>query len=169
MNPRNLVPFIVSFLAYLLLQVFFVRQVVLFQFFFCYVYIACVLLLPFDTSRIVLLLVGFFTGFFVDLFYDTLGMHAAATTLLAFLRPNVVRLLMPQRGYEERMSLSLNSMGLQWFASYVVLLALAHHALLFLLEASSWSLLGYSLLKILASTLFTTLVLIILQYFRGED
>lgn len=168
MTTRNLVALILSFILYVLLQVLLVKHMVLFDYAFCFVYIAVVLLMPFDTSLTTLLWVGFGTGLFVDVFYDTLGMNAAALTLVAYLRQYVIRLLMPQRGYEDRMKLSLRSMGLRWFFAYTVLLTFVHHTLLFFLEASNFDLFFFTLLKVLASTLYTTLVVVSAQYLRRD-
>lgn len=168
MTTRNLVALILSFALYVLLQVFFVKHLVLFGSAFCFLYVAVVLLMPFETSLISLLWIGFGTGMVVDIFYDTLGMHAAATTLIAYLRQYVIRLLMPQRGYEERMRLSLRSMGFRWFFGYTILLAFVHHTVLFFLEANNLELFFYTFLKILASTLYTTLVVVGVQYLRKD-
>jgi hypothetical protein len=159
-----------AFLFYALLQILLFDSwyMVLFDYGFCYIYVAAILLLPFDISLIVMLLAAFGLGFVIDNFNDTLGLHASATVLIAFLRPYVIRLLTPQRGYDERMRISLQDMGLPWFASYVISLVLIHHSVLFLLEASSWTLLGTSLLKILLSTFYTGGLLLLFQYFRKK-
>jgi rod shape-determining protein MreD len=154
------------FVLYLAVQVFFVQQISLFGYAFCFIYIACILLLPFDTSQVTLLLLAFVAGFLVDMFSDTLGIHAAATTLMAYCRPAVFRLLTPQRGYEERMEISLGSMELQWMTLYIGILAFVHHFCVFMLEASNWGLFFNVLGKTLASTLFTIFVLIVLQYIQ---
>lgn len=47
-------------------------------------------------SRNALMLWAFFLGLAVDVFSDTPGMNAAATVLLAFLRPTFLRLFVPR-------------------------------------------------------------------------
>ena len=90
MTLRNIIPEVLTFIFYLLLQVFFVRQLVFFDYAFCFSYVAAVLLLPFETSRLQLVLLGFVAGLFVDIFYNTAGANAAATTLIAYLRPSII-------------------------------------------------------------------------------
>jgi len=124
--------------------------------------------LPFDTNRILVILLGFFAGMTEDIFYDTIGANAAAMTLIAFLRPSVISLLTPQRGYDERQTLSLKSMGLIWFITYVAILTVIHHFVLFLLEASDWGLFLPVMVKVICSTIFTTTVVIIIQFFRKD-
>jgi hypothetical protein len=151
---------------YLLLQVFFFRSMILFDHAFCFVYIASTLSFSFDTPKTQVLLLGFVTGIFVDFFYNTLGLHAASTVFLAFARPFILRILTPARGYEERNEPTITVMNLRWVISYVFLSALLHHTILFSLEALNLSLIVPTLIKIGSSTLYTTIVIVLLQFFR---
>jgi hypothetical protein len=146
------------------LQVFLIRNMVLFDVSFCFAYIAFILLLPFDTSPLILLLLGFSTGLLVDVFYDTLGMHAAASTLVAYFRTFIIRLNTPRGGYEQNARLSLQSMGMEWFAPYSLILIFLHHAVLFFVEASQLNLFFFTSLKVVASTAFTFVVITLIQY-----
>ena len=65
-----------------------------------YVYIMFIMLLPFEISSWLLLVISFFTGFVVDLFAGTPGMHTSATVMAGFARPYVLRLISPREGYE---------------------------------------------------------------------
>ena len=159
---------IFSFVLYLAAQVFFVRNLSIFGYAFCFVYVAFLLLLPFETPPVLLLLLGFASGFTADVFYDTLGIHSAACVLLAFLRPSVIRLITPRGELDTNMRLSLKAMGPPWFISYTVVLVFIHHAFLFSLEAANTSLILPVLIKTVCSTLFTTLVIVILQYFKQK-
>ncbi len=107
MTLREILSAVFLFLLYLVLQILLVRNLVLFDYAFCFVYIACVLLLPNETSLTWLLLIGFVTGIIVDTFYNTLGMHAAATVLMAYCRPLIVRSQIDVPGLEHRIEFSL--------------------------------------------------------------
>jgi hypothetical protein len=168
MTPRSIVSQVLIFIFYLLLQIFFVRQLVLFDYAFCFVYVASVILLPFEVNKSILILLGFVAGITVDIFYNTVGANAAAMTLTAFLRPTVINLLMPQRGYDDRQTLTLNSMGLSWFVTYTMSLIFVHHFVLFLLEASDWGLFLPVIIKVICSTIFTTMIVVIIQFFRRD-
>lgn len=164
MNSRDYILQIFYFVLYMALQIFLMRNMVLFDVSFCFVYIAFILLLPFDTSPLLLLFIGFGTGLLVDVFYDTLGIHAAATTLVAYFRPYLIRFNTPRGGYEQNVKLSLQSMGMEWFAPYSLVLIFMHHAMLFFVEASQINLFFFTTLKVLASTAFTFVVVILIQY-----
>lgn len=168
MTSKSIVSQVLIFLFYLLLQIFFVRQLVLFDYAFCFVYVASIILLPFEINKITLILLGFVAGMTVDVFYNTIGANAASMTLIAFVRPAVIGVLAPQRGYDERQTLSLNSMGLSWFITYATTLIFIHHFVLFLLEASDWGLFFPVMLKVICSTIFTTIIVVIIQFFRRD-
>ncbi len=151
-------------ITYLFLQVFFLRDVVLFDVAFCFAYIAFLLLIERDTPVISLLFIGFFFGLFIDFFYKTIGVHAAACVLFAYFRPYVLNWTAPSGGYETWMQPQVNIMGIQWFVTYAGLLILIHHTALFLVEMGSLHLIGYTLIKIMSSSLFTLSLLLLFQY-----
>ncbi len=165
MTLREILTTSFLFLLYLVLQILLVRNLVLFDYAFCFVYIACILLLPNEISLTWLLLIAFATGAIVDMFYNTLGMHAAATVLMAYCRPLIVRSQIDVPGLETRIEFSLRELGAGAFFRYVLLLTLIHHTALFFIEASSLTLLVPTLIRVGASTLFTTVSVVLIQFF----
>ncbi|WP_242921039.1 hypothetical protein [Pontibacter liquoris] len=154
---------IVQFVLFVALQILLVDNLVLFGTGFCFIYVAFLLFLPLHVNRVLLLFLGFLVGFSVDIFYDTVGIHAAASVLLAFLRPLVLNLLTPRDGYDTNDSVNIHVMGVRWFLAYTFILLLAHHAAVFFLETISFAEAGFTLVKILFSTLFTGVAMVILQ------
>jgi hypothetical protein len=66
---------------------------------------------------------------------------------------------------DARLEFSLQGLGTATFFRYVLILALIHHTALFFIEASSLSLLLPTLIRIGASTLFTTISIVLIQFF----
>lgn len=165
MTLREILSTLLLFVLYLALQILLARNIVLFDYAFCFVYIACILLLPNEISLTWLLLIAFATGVIVDTFYNTLGMHAAATVLMAYCRPVVVRSQIDVPGLESRVSFSLQELGTGAFFRYVLVLALIHHTALFFIEASSLSLVIPTLIRIAVSTVLTTVSIVLIQFF----
>lgn len=161
MNSTFGIRHIVQFILFVALQILLFDNLVLFSTGFCFIYIAFLLFLPININRLFLLLLGFIVGFTVDIFYDTMGIHAAASVLLAFLRPHILNLLTPRDGYETSDSANLHIMGWNWFLTYALILIAVHHAAVFFLEIISFE--WYTLVKIVLSTLFTGVVVVILQ------
>jgi hypothetical protein len=164
MSLREAIQYSLMILLYMALQILFLRNVVLFNYAFCFIYIGGVLLLPADTDRLYLLLIGFATGFVVDVFSNTFGMHAFATVLIAYIRPFLVNYQMEAKG-AERMDLGIRAQGLGSFLSYIVPLIFIHHAALFLMEMNNFGMILYTLTRIGASVLLSTIVLVLLELF----
>lgn len=165
MSLGEIIRYSLWFAFYVLLQILITRNIVLFNYAFCFVYVGAILLLPTEVNRTFLLIVGFLTGLVVDVFYNTLGLHAAATLLIAYLKPFWVDIQLETKGATDRVEISLSELGLGTFLTYLLPLVLIHHAALFFIEMSHFGMLGYTLLRIVASVAFTTLLLVIIQLF----
>lgn len=167
MSRSGIIQFILFF-VYTLAQVLLLRNLVLFNTAFCFLYIAFILLLPIEINTLVLMVVGFILGFTIDIFYDSMGLHAFATVLVAYLRNYWLATITPQGGYDSNSTATLSANGLQWFLVYSIPLIFLHHLFLFFIEASGFVLFWYSMLKIVASLIFTTSVIVLLQYLAPQ-
>ncbi len=126
------------------------------------VYPLFILLLPFETTVPVLLIVSFVTGITVDTFMNTAGIHAFAAVLIAYLRTNVLSALLPKNLAEyPNQSPSVKNMGWMPFLVYSSFLILLHHTSYFTIEMWSLQNIGYLLLKIVASSATSILFIII--------
>lgn len=155
---------LIGFFVYLVLQVVFIRNVVLFQTAFCFVYVVFLLLLPVELGIINLMFIGLAMGLTVDVFYDSFGTHASASVFIMFLRNNWLKLLTPQGGYDLGARPAISLGGTSWFLVYSMPLIFLHHALLFFIEAGGFHLFGFTTLKIIMSVIFTSLVMVLIQY-----
>lgn len=161
---RSNIIFVVSFFLYLFFQVIILKNAVLFHTAFCFLYVAYLLLLPVETNPLFLMVTAFVMGVFIDMFYDSLGLHALSSVLIVYLRKYWLARLTPQGGYDNGSIPGLALSGLQWFLVYAMPLIFVHHAVLFFTEAGGFQYFGFTLGKILASTVYTTLVILIVQY-----
>jgi len=76
MSYQILIFHAINSILYIILQILFLHNVMLFNVGFCYIYIAVLLLLPFEISTITLMLLGFALGLVIDLSYNMLGVLA---------------------------------------------------------------------------------------------
>lgn len=126
------------------------------------VYPLFILLLPFETTVPVLLILGFISGITIDTFMNTAGIHAFAAVFIAYLRTNVLSALLPKNLAEyQNQSPSVRNMGWIPFLVYSSFLILLHHAIYFSIELWSLQNIGYLALKILASSVTSVLFVII--------
>jgi rod shape-determining protein MreD len=155
---------IISFFIYLFYQVLILKNIVLFNTSFCFLYVAYLFFLPVDANNLILMLIGFAMGFAIDIFYDSLGLHAFACVFVMYVRNYYLSVITPQGGYDSSATPSIASNGIQWFLVYTMPLVFIHHAVLFYLEAGGFDMFWFTLLKVISSTLFTTIVTVIVQY-----
>ena len=128
------------------------------------IYVLFVLLLPFDTPKWRLLIDAFLIGIAVDIFNGTPGLNAAATVLMAFVRPFIIGITSRKSDIEDKDAPTITEMGLQWFAVYALLLILLHNLVLFWLEEFSIRLFGLVLAETVLSSLVSLLLIIIIIY-----
>ncbi|MBC9931141.1 rod shape-determining protein MreD [Chitinophaga qingshengii] len=153
---------IIRFAFLLLIQVFVLNKILIHQLVSPYLYMLFILALPFNLPRPVVMLLGFLMGISLDMFSDTMGIHAAACVFIAYLRPFIINILSPQGGFETTQKTpSMTSMGVTQFLIYAAVLVFLHHIVFFILEVFGFGNPLYLLLKIVLSTA-ASLVLIIL-------
>lgn len=128
-----------------------------------FVYVLFLILLPFDTADWAVLLLGFFLGLTLDMFTDTLGLHATACVFMAYLRKNTLRFISPREGYEGGKKPNFRDMGISWFLIYSGILVFAHHFILFFAESFRFSDFFFTLFKIIASSAFTLSLIFLMQ------
>lgn len=159
--------YIFLLLVLLLLQFFVFNKINFNGYVNPFVYTMFILVLPFSLKNWHLLLIGFFTGLIVDMFMNTLGLHAAATLVVAFIRPVVLSGVASKADFSRFRSPSM-LLGFIWFARYVLLLVLVHHTVLFFMEAFTFHHFGLTIIRIILSTIFTALFILIFEVLRTK-
>lgn len=96
-----------------------------------------VITLPLGTARSEALLWGFGIGFVADIFAGTPGISSAAMTLIAFIQPPLLEVMVP-RDSEEELHPSFSTMGRWNYLQFIALLLLLHHTIFFALEGFSY-------------------------------
>ena len=156
---------IIRFFVVILVQVLLFDNVLLGGYLNPYFYILFILLMPFETPRWLQLVAGFLLGLSIDLFTHTLGMHTAATVMMAFVRPWVLNIFAPRDGYEPDTYPRIHYYGLGWFAGYAAILTFLHHMVLFYIEVFHFQYFFTTFLRVILSTALTLTTVIISQYF----
>lgn len=132
----NLLKNIIRFVLFILVQAFVLNKVPpLHQFIKPYLYFLFILWLPFSVNRSLLLLIAFAFGMVMDYFSGIPGLHTAPCLLVAYLRPFLISILLPQETAEASYAEpSIKSMGWAPYSVYVIILTFVHHAFLVLIE-----------------------------------
>jgi len=162
--PINFLRFVIFIFA----QVFFFSTIHIHPLIDIYVYPIFVLLLPFQVPRWFLMVLGFVIGISIDMLLGTLGMHAAVSVLLGYIRPLLINIITP-KGAEFELTPNVYIQGSGWFLIYFSLAYIVSLGAYFIIEAGTFYNLFWLLIKIIVSVFFSVLSSLILIYLFSKD
>lgn len=156
---KSVLRYLLLFCILLPIQVTVLNRLVLFN---CaiplaYIYLITVLPVSLGTNKSITL--GFVIGLIVDAFMDTYGVNALCCTILAFVRKPVLHMYVLRDEEQTTQPCDMRSMGVAVFMKYTLTMALIFCALLFTVEAFSFFDIERLLLRTVASTLYTFIVI----------
>lgn len=163
-----IIKYSIIFVSLVLIQVLILNQIQFSGFVNPFIYILFVMLLPLTIPNYLLLPLAFLLGLTIDVFSNSLGIHAAATTFIAFLRPVFVGAI-SNRDKENNNYPGLKQNGIQRFIFYAAVMVFFHHLILFFLEIFSFSGFFYTIFKIIVSSVFSIFVIVLSQYIIFRD
>lgn len=157
------VKFFVHLLMLLVIQLTILDNIQLHSYVYINIYVLAIYILPYRLQPVMILFFGFLLGLFVDLANNTMGVHTAATTLLAYIRP---RLLMLTSNCEQLEDIQgkqkISEFG--WFFKYVLVSTFVFNVVLMFCEAFTFRNFLITLLRIVCST-GASIFFILLYYF----
>jgi hypothetical protein len=160
-----LVKNILRFIILILVQAFVLDKIHLHQMVTPYIYFLFILWMPFNINRGWQMVLAFLLGYTLDSFRHHPGFHASACVLIAYVRPFLINILIPQEGadtnYDEPSARSLG--GLLPYMTYAGLLTLLHHVWLFFFEALNFGNFWYFIIKTLLSTIISMCLIFIAE------
>lgn len=156
---------IIRFVFFILFQVYILNKIPpLHQYIVPYIYFLYILWLPFNINRFWLLIVAFIFGLTLDYFTGTYGLHAAPCVLIAYIRPYLLNLLIPQETTEQSyIEPGRKSMGWAPYALYVGILTFVHHFYLVLIEWLQFGNFVYFLGKVAGTTAISLLMIFLAE------
>jgi hypothetical protein len=155
---------IFRFIFLILLQVLIVQNIELGPYIILLPYTLAIILLPFETPKMVLLGTSFLLGVVIDYFFDSSGLHASACTVMGFSRYYVLKFISPREGYDAGVQPCVEDMGLAWWLSYAGTLVLIHHIFFFFLEVFRFTEMHRILLRVVLSSIGTFGLIYLIQF-----
>ncbi|BBD45508.1 MAG: rod shape-determining protein MreD [Petrimonas sp.] len=152
---------ILLFVILVLLQVLLLNRIAVFGLAVPILYIYFLIKLPYGRNRFYVIVSGFLLGIVIDIFLNTPGMNAAATTIIATLRSMVLNLFYPKNEYEDLVPGIHTSTAA--FVKFTVMMVLLHQTLLFFIEAFTLFNLTSTLIRIGSSSILTIVLILALD------
>jgi hypothetical protein len=155
---------IARFILLVLIQVLVIQNVNLSGYIILLPYVLWIIMLPFETNKLLVMFSSFVLGVCIDYFYDSSGIHAGACALTGFSRYYVLKYIAPREGYEASTEPTAETMGFEWFTRYAGTLILFHHFYVFFMEMFRFSEFFYTLARVILSSLGTFGFIYLVQF-----
>lgn len=165
---REIFKYIFMFVGLVLTQVLVLNYIQFSGFVNPYIYILFILLLPLNSPRYLVLIAAFVLGLTIDIFSNSLGMHAFATVFVAYMRPLVIRII-SNREEDKNNYPGLLQFKFRWFISYTTIMVLIHHLVLFYLEVYTFSNFIETLFRVFLSSIFSIVLIVLSQFIVFRD
>ena len=128
---------------------------------FSFFYLGFLLFFPLGQNPILRLTAGFLTGLFIDLFSNTPGLHACVCTFIMLFRDTWLRFILE---YEEgALDMNIYILKMRGVCLYILPLIFIHHIMVFWINYGSWMGLFLTFDRILASTIFSFLSILLIN------
>lgn len=149
----------VRFIVLVFIQVLLLNHINFLGYINPYVYILFIALFPVKNNRLIVIFLSFLLGLAIDLFLDSGGIHAAACVFIAYIRPVILKSSFGM--VYEYQAIKFSNVEFGQKLTYVSLLTIIHHIVLFSLEIFSFSNIILVIQKTLFSSIFTIFLIII--------
>lgn len=157
---KEILKYLLLFLILVVAQVIVFNHLCLFNVAVPLVFIYFIIKLPVNLPVNWALTFSFLIGLTVDIFSNTQGMNALACTILAAVRIPVLRLYFPREDDMTNPEPSLRTLGPGVYMKYLISTVAIYCALFFFIEAFTFYNWTLMLMRILASTLLTFIILL---------
>lgn len=151
------------YIVLVLVQVVILNNIQLGGFINPYLYVLFILMLPFDTPVGLVMALSFAMGLTIDMFLNTVGMHAAACVFMGYSRLSVLKLFAPREGFESAVEPSFQNLGYKSYISYAAVMVVLHHLVLFYVEVFRFSEFFQTFFRVILSSIFSLFLIIISQ------
>ncbi len=156
-------PFIrnsIRFVVLILLQVLLFNQINLFGYVNPYIYLLFIILYPIMENRAAFIFTSFLLGLVIDIFSDSGGIHAAACVSVAYIRPAILRFAFGINYEFQAVHLSKTPLAQRF--TYLAIIILVHHLIIFSLDFFSFTHILSILNRTLLSGAFTLILCLII-------
>ena len=150
----------ILFISLVLLQIVVLNNINFLGYINPFLYILFIFYYPLKKTDNTLILLSFFLGLGIDFFSNTGGINAAATLFIAYIRIPVLKIVIGKREIDYN-TISLNKLPFFRTYSYISVLTIIHHFIVFGLEYFKWDNFGIIVLKTFLTSIFTIILVMI--------
>lgn len=153
---------ILTALLLIIAQTIIFNNINLFGYLNPFIYIIFIIYYPIKNDRIFFIFISFIIGLLIDVFSDTLGLHAAASVTIAYLRPFILKISFGMAYIHQ--VIKFKNIDFKNKLIYISLLSIIHHFVLFSLEIFNLSKSLFIIDKVIMSSIFTITLCFLFSY-----
>ena len=157
---------IIYFIVFVALQTLVINNIHLFGIVTPFLYIYVILKFRIDLSRTGLIILSFLLGLIIDIFSNTMGLHAASCSFIGFVRNPLLEQFVDMKELTARSVPSIRLLGLSKFIRYMLIMVMLHHVILFSIESFSFFQPWLMFTRMISSMLLTMLLMFITEAFN---
>ena len=157
---------IIYFVVFVLLQALVINHIRLFGIITPFLYVYVILKFRIDMARSAIIVLLFLLGLIIDIFSNTPGVHAAACSLIGFIRNPLLEQFVDIKELPGRSIPSYRLFGLSKFIRYTLILVTLHHILLFSIESFSFYQPWLVFIRMISSILLSSILIFIVEAFN---
>ena len=164
MKANEMSRHIILVISLLIAQVLLFNRFQLWHSAYCFVFISVIITTAPRNGKTANIIIAFLVGLVIDIFRDSLGVNTLCCVTLMFLRNDIYRIL-SSKNQEEIMKsdITISSMGLYSFSILVFICSFLYAIPFYLVNNPEWSAFGKNILTGLISSLFTALMILIVN------
>ena len=157
---------LIYFVCFVLLQTLVINNIRLFGIITPFLYVYVILKFRIDMARSGVIVLSFLLGLIIDIFSNTPGIHAAACSLIGFIRNPLLEQFVDIRELPDRSIPSYRLFGLIKFVRFTLILVTLHHILLFSIESFSVYQPWIVFIRMISSIFLSSILIFIFEAFN---
>jgi len=166
---KEILKYLTMFVTLIVAQVVVFNHLCLFNVAIPLTFIYFIVKLPVNLSVNWAMTFSFLMGLMVDIFSNTQGMNALTCTVLAAMRLPVLRLYFPREDDMNNPEPSMRTLGPSVYMKYLLTFVAIYCSLFFVIEAFTFYNWPLMILRILASTLLTFIILLAFESLTARN
>jgi len=156
----------IYFIVFVLFQTLVIDHIHLFGIVTPFVYIYVILKFRIVTSRSSVIILSFLLGLIIDIFSNTFGIHAAACSVIGFIRNPLLAQFVDMKELPDGSVPSLRLFGFGKFLRYTMIMVTLHHVILFSIDYFGFYQPALMITRLLTSIIVTLLLIFIIESFN---
>ena len=158
---RSIFRYLLHFFILIIIQLFVLDNLFLFNLIHPYIYFTLILMLPVNINRYLLISIALVYGFIIDILSFTYGLHTSTLVFIGFLRPYMMRMFVSEEQIEQNIEVHFSTLGARRYLIYLLIMLFIHHSLLNILQVLSFREYIFTFYKTVLNIIASLLIIVV--------